>query len=281
MRGELKCPVCGASCRAGDGIRPADFIWCIGCGSSFVMPRAEAPGSHYESFGEFYGWRWEFSECLRDLSELGVRGTLLEVGAGRGDFLQRLPRQLRGVGVDVNPAAVKAGRSTGLDIRLGKLDHLCSEFRGRCDALAVFHVLEHLAYPAEFLSLASEFLTPGGVIVASVPNPNRTVAKVLAEPWDTPPHHVTRFSTRGLRRLLEQAGFVVSKVKDQPRDISPRQLASLMADAGVNRHPRLAHAARGRRLFKLPFALMALPGALRACATGCGTALYIVGTRRA
>jgi hypothetical protein len=147
-------------------------------------------------------------------------------------------------------------------------------------ALAAFHVLEHLGDPAAFLFEASQFLAPHGVIVASVPNPNRAVAKVLSESWDMPPHHLTRFSRPGLVRLFERVGFDAKKLKDQPRDVSPRELASLMAEASLNDRAFLARGGRGRWFLKPLVALIALPRALGACVAGCGTALYIVAARR-
>ena len=97
---------------------------------------------------------------------------LLDVGCGAGGFGAGIKANIKAEvwGVEMNPAA--AGKaSSALD------NVICSEFNASCipqnnkfDCIVFNDVLEHMPAPEQALRLAKSLLTPGGVIVASVPN---------------------------------------------------------------------------------------------------------------
>lgn len=76
----------------------------------------------------------------------------------------------------------------------------------RFDAIVASHVIEHVAEPRAVLSRLHEMLEPVGVIYVEVP----------LEIWSCPPPrtepvtHVNFFVPGSLRRLLENAGFMVA-----------------------------------------------------------------------
>ncbi len=196
---------------------------CESCQTEFALPRRAADGAHYHDFGEFYGWQWEFSKCLADLAYLVGRGSLLEVGCGEGLFLERLPEGFSGVGIDLNQPAIEKARARGLTAIYGDIEEahrwpVGSSF----DAVAIFHVLEHTERPAQVLHEIGRLLRPGGWLFLSVPNQSRALARVVREYWDLPPHHLTRFSVAGLKRLLSRCGFEAATSRDAtPRHYGP------------------------------------------------------------
>lgn len=251
---------------------------CESCQTEFALPRRAADGAHYHDFGEFYGWRWEFSKCLADLAYLVGRGSLLEVGCGEGLFLERLPEGFSGVGIDLNQPAIEKARARGLTAIYGDIEEahrwpVGSSF----DAVAIFHVLEHTERPAQVLHEIGRLLRPGGWLFLSVPNQSRALARVVREYWDLPPHHLTRFSVAGLKRLLSRCGFEAATSETQPLDITVLQVASLTADAGLATQGVNSSALpRGQRIFrKLIPIVRSIPRAWRACRAGGGNALYV------
>jgi SAM-dependent methyltransferase len=251
---------------------------CESCHTEFALPRKAADGAHYHDFGEFYGWRWEFSKCLADLAYLVGRGSLLEVGCGEGLFLGRLPEGFSSVGVDLNQPAIEKARARGLTAIYGDIEEVHRWPVGSSfDAVAMFHVLEHTERPAQALHEIGQLLKPGGWLFLSVPNQERALARVVREHWDLPPHHLTRFSVAGLNRLLSRCGFEAATSETQPLDISVLQVASLAADAvladrGIDSR-RLSR--RQRIVRKLIPMAGAIPRAWRACWGGGGNALYV------
>jgi hypothetical protein len=73
-----------------------------------------------------------------------------------------------------------------------------------------FEVIEHLDDPKSLLIEAQRLLTDKGILIISTPNRKRLFAvakRALKQPHsstDHPPHHLTRWSTIALRRLMSQ-----------------------------------------------------------------------------
>lgn len=277
----MKCPACHSvktDLYDGHRIRTAvDSYYikaCAACGTRFAEPRTPAPGDWYAAAEEWYGWRWEFDQCLEVLPYIVPRGsTILEIGCGEGAVLERAGDSgwFRVVGNEINPNAVQKARGKGIEVVEGSISDVCRAIpAGSMHAVLLFHVLEHVPDPRDFMRQLVTLLAPTGWLFVSVPNPDRASAKVLRQAWDDPPHHLTRFSEAGFRAVLTQAGLDVRSLKREPLDTTPYKLASLRADEITGPLP----ATRSRYLKKcLPF-VASLPAAMLACHAGGGTAMY-------
>jgi SAM-dependent methyltransferase len=233
------CPACGSvqsvsgerSVVEVGGERQQYVVFrCTDCGTEFAEPRRPAPPEWYERV-EYYGWRWEFDVAIQVLEQRGW-SRVLEVGCGEGVLLDKLKSQGEVWGVDINRAAVLRARERGIHAFCGSLEdfvviaHRSVQF----DAVLFFHLLEHLGDPLLFLQDCRRILRPRGWILLSIPNERRFTLRLGHEWWDGPPHHLSRFSRRGLFILLGRAGFRVVATRDQPNDVSPRLWASLLAE---------------------------------------------------
>lgn len=100
---------------------------------------------------------------------------ILDLGCGRGEFLEMLKREGRTAsGIDQNPLLVDEARSHGLDVSEGEiLERLASHRAGRWGAITLIHVAEHLpvATFVQLLRLAHRALLPGGMFLLETPNP--------------------------------------------------------------------------------------------------------------
>jgi 2-polyprenyl-3-methyl-5-hydroxy-6-metoxy-1,4-benzoquinol methylase len=144
---------------------------------------------------------------------------LLEIGVGHGYFLAAAQR--RGFdccGIDVSDAAAEfARRRFGHDVLVSAVED-ASLPQASFDAIAVWHVLEHLGDPRCALRKAAAWLKPGGVIALEVPNYESYDARVLGAQWKgwQPRYHHWHFTPRALARLLTGAGFVVEQTWSDP-----------------------------------------------------------------
>ncbi len=177
-----------------------------------------ADAAFYEASTE-YDDKWEFDFVPVRLAELDRHGALLDLGCGDGRFLSRVSEHFAPTGLDFNPEAVRAARAArGLQdvhaVALTELDRWAPD--RRFEAITAFHVLEHLEDPRAFVAHVARRLIPGGLLAVSVPNPDRWVLWWVREAWDYPPHHLTRWTARSLRSLLEQQGFEVQEVRTEP-----------------------------------------------------------------
>lgn len=236
-----------AADRAGNGSPPSDadaaawaerirraigsdviqFSRCTECGVEASSPaRCWPEGSYTED--ENYPPRWEFGRFLDDLDDLDDLGAapvrLLELGVGEGTFLKMATeRGHRGTGLDFNRSAVAVAKSRGLNVALGGFEQLASSGRAEpFDAVAMFHVIEHLPDPAAVLRLLCPFVRVGTLLGISCPAPRRFTRLIGVQQvagrdfWDYPPHHVLRWTADGLREVLERTGWEVVASEEEP-----------------------------------------------------------------
>jgi SAM-dependent methyltransferase len=201
------------------------FDRCPRCGLEMSSPRRPWLEEIYPE-DETYPLRWEFGRCLDDLgpAPLGI----LELGCGSGEFLAMArDRGHQALGIDFNPAAVRQAGGRGLKAVCGGFgelrDRLLAEGTAMTfDAVATFHVIEHLADPGAVLRDLEPFVRPGTRLVISCPGPRRFTRLIgeqrlgTREFVDYPPHHVLRWTLPALRSFLEARGWKVLLELEEP-----------------------------------------------------------------
>ena len=234
-----QCPACGASgieefhriekvptnscLLLGDRRAALEFpratialAFCAGCG--FITNTAFAPGSAEYSgrYEETQSCSPRFVEFARDLAARWVAGyalegrKILEIGCGKGEFLEYLIEAGAGGGIGIDPG-VDTGRLTSEAARAITWipDFFTAEY-GPIDADAVVcrHTLEHIGPVREFLDAIRSGL--GGRVVPVLFELPDTL-RVLREGafWDVYYEHCSYFSAGSLTRLFRASGFEV------------------------------------------------------------------------
>jgi SAM-dependent methyltransferase len=125
----------------------------------------------------------------------GLRGEVLDVGCGRKPY-QHLVPATRYVGVDIDSPVTRKLATADVFYNGRTLPFA----EGSFDAVLCSQVLEHVFKPEEFLSEIHRVLRPGGVLLLATPFA-----------WDEheQPYDFARYSSFGLRDLIERAGFQV------------------------------------------------------------------------
>jgi SAM-dependent methyltransferase len=100
-----------------------------------------------------------------------------------------------------------------------------------CAAVTMFHVLEHLYNPANYLREAHRLLKPEGRLVVQVPNAACWQFLLLGERWSgvDAPRHLVHFRVRDLDAMLEASGFEVLRHKHFSWRDNPAGLATSVA----------------------------------------------------
>ena len=182
-------------------------------GFAFYTPTdlaGEAP--LYEQLQEFDWYympdKWEFRQALAWIQALPCSQSLLEVGVGKGFFLQHARHAgLVPTGVELNPKAAASARALGFEVLMDPLDVIKQQLgEGNWDVICSFQVLEHLPNPLAFLADAAALLRANGALILSVPNGD--VARQLdpqreRDLLDQPPHHMGHWSGEVFRYLPE------------------------------------------------------------------------------
>lgn len=163
----------------------------------------------------FQGYAEELARSLVDTYDLRGR-SVVDVGCGRGDFLQLVCRLGGNVGrgYDRSFPADAAARADGLDLVF------VGEFFSRTTALPPIdllmcrQVLEHIADPAAFLAeiVASPAVVNDTVLFFEVPNAAYTLEGEGI--WDLIYEHCSYFTERSLVTLFERCGLEVLATRD-------------------------------------------------------------------
>ncbi len=155
------------------------------------------------------------SDYESDIDRLASRGPVLDLGPGRGEWLEVLRgRGVKAYGVDTNPTFVEQGRARGLDVRLGDaITHLAEVPASSVGAVTAFHLVEHLPLDVltELLERAFVAMAPGGRLLLETPNPSNLI--VGASNFYLDPTHLRPLHPDLLQFLVESAGFVEVEIR--------------------------------------------------------------------
>lgn len=231
---EADCPWCGD--------HRSNPIWRQESPSEFSIRRCEVCGLAYtapqlslESMAAYYPKSYYGAGKLRfnRLFEALVRwfrrrraarlhllrgqraGAVLDIGCGRGHFLDSLRR--RGwtcTGTELSETAARHARETlALNVVVGPFQ--AGMFPDATfDVVYLWHVLEHIPRTFDALIQAQRLLRPGGMLVVAVPNLASWQARLCRYGWfhlDLPRHYI-HCSTDWLLRSLSQLGFEIIEV---------------------------------------------------------------------
>jgi SAM-dependent methyltransferase len=194
----------------------------------------ENPASRLEEAYRRLVLRDHLHFVARALRETGAHGPVLDVGCGGGLFLGLLRvRHLAVVGLDASrEAAVLAWKRHRVPVVAGNL--AAAPFApASCAVITMFHVLEHVPHPQEYLAEARRLLQPDGRLIVQVPNASCWQFALLGRAWngvDTP-RHLHLFRGADLERLLSAAGFRVRRRKYFSLRDNPAGLATSLAPA--------------------------------------------------
>ncbi|HTQ10948.1 MAG TPA: methyltransferase domain-containing protein [Fimbriimonadaceae bacterium] len=132
---------------------------------------------------------------------------LLDVGCGTGVVLQELQSVGKPVGLDMSDVALGYCRRRGLT-RLVRADATAMPFGpSSCDAIVGLDVFEHIERDDLAFEEAFRRLSPGGILVLSVP-----AFQSLWGPHDIALMHFRRYTKPMLKERLERAGFQVERL---------------------------------------------------------------------
>jgi 2-polyprenyl-3-methyl-5-hydroxy-6-metoxy-1,4-benzoquinol methylase len=206
------------------------FVHCRGCGFRRQDPVPQ-PGDleilYHTDFYQDRGLDRGVDELPRLMREIishrvnyltrlnGKSGSLIDVGCGTGLFLEAAGRAgWQAVGTETSEVSLAyASKFTSARLFRGELADFPLD--AAYDALSFWDVLEHLPDPRGELGRAYALLKPGGIIAISLPNVAGLKARLLGTRWryyKPSMGHISHFSPHTLRRLLEQAGFRVSRI---------------------------------------------------------------------
>lgn len=146
---------------------------------------------------------------------------LLDYGTGTGyfsDYMQRKGYTVTGIEID---AAARAYGADKFGINVLPPQALFDELQPNSfDIISLWHVLEHLYDPKDYLQRFREVLTDTGTLIIAVPNHESKDAEAYGPNWAAydVPRHLWHFSPATMRKMVATAGFKVTETHHMPLD---------------------------------------------------------------
>jgi SAM-dependent methyltransferase len=188
--------------------------FCHSCG--FIFNRLFDTSIDYFTLGyeDQQGFSTTFMNYLRKISEhliqkYDLKGkTLMEIGCGKGDFINLLTELAGGKGIGVDPA-YQEGRQTNPNLTFYKDFYKAEHGQLPADFICCRHTLEHIHATQAFLKLIRHSLgkETQKVIFFEIPQIIR-ILEVQAF-WDIYYEHCSYFSAGSLARLFRSTGFEI------------------------------------------------------------------------
>ena len=206
---------------------------CNACRMIYItpIPIQEEISKVYDEYGKVYftqekKLKIDFASG-RYHRELGLlqrshaQGKVLDVGCATGSFLVAAKQAgfVEVEGVDIARSSVEFAQQQGLAARVG--DFTQSIFPAeKFGVISMWATLEHLADPRSFVREAYRVLSPDGLLAVSVPNWNSLTHFIIGnKDRYIGSDHLNYFDSKTLERLLEDAGFVITRT--ETRGINP------------------------------------------------------------
>ena len=224
-----------------------NVVQCIDCGLVYLknpLPIADEPelynnyynirfGKDYHQNSDEPGLRtlWEINnERIKLIKSVRFQGKLLDIGSGQGFFLFHAKQEGFSVtGIDVSSQVVKFCEQTfQIKVYFQNVNQHFS-LDEQFDIITLWHILEHLSDPLEFLKKIQNNLTPRGILIIEVPNIKSLKFLLASDPnrWiggNHPRHHKFFFSLKTLSSILQKAGYSPVKRLNLNYDLSKNSL---------------------------------------------------------
>ena len=130
----------------------------------------------------------------------------IEVGTGRGDFLQVLEKlNINAYGIENSAENIKECNKKNLNVDKAYLTELPETFSKKYSLVVCNNFLEHQPKTKEFISCLRDLLIDDGIVYISVPNVDYLLEKACL--YEFVADHLVYFTEQTLRKAMEMNGF--------------------------------------------------------------------------
>lgn len=153
-------------------------------------------------------WRHKLKKLIKN-------GMLLDIGCGKGFFLEYMRRSYSVAGTDISKYAVLESKELLDNVPLTVADaaHLCFKYE-KFDIVTAFDIIEHVQNPEKILKECYFVLKSDGYLVLTTPNMSSIGRKLKKNNWFgyRDKTHVSLLHPEVWIKLIEDNGFKVMNI---------------------------------------------------------------------
>ena len=219
------------------------LVKCKACSFVFMenIPTLEELDAHYSTYA--YGGSAvlspitikSYQQLLDELEPYRNNGRILDVGCGRGWFLEEAKKRGWEVyGTEYSTRAIELCEEKGIAMKAGELDASMFE-PGYFDVITSFEVIEHINNPHDKMALVAQFLRKGGLFYCTTPNFNSILRHYLKADYHVIdyPEHLSYYTRKTLNKVLCQHGFRVKRFRSTGISLTAIRRAKQKRQAAV------------------------------------------------
>jgi len=194
------------------------YLHCKRCDLGFFDPCPMGDAEFYETL-QANPWYYmdekpEYNLAL-DFITRHVKGSVLEIGGGSGQFARKIAGDVHYTGLEFNELAINKARIAGIQMHRLDLTQYIQMHGNKHDCVISFQVLEHVTRPDEFIRDSLVCLKKNGYLIVSIPNNNGVGGLLPNIPLDLPPHHATHWSKDTLINLGQQFDLEIVNIFEE------------------------------------------------------------------
>jgi len=169
--------------------------------------------------------------------------SLLHVGCGDGSLGEAIKQRqpCRVIGIETDRVAASPAKRRLDDVYFGDFSHIVSILEEDFDCIVADGVLEHMTEPWSLLTEFRRITSPGGTLVASIPNlaNAHVIADLLAGHFDIK-KQMRFFTHESIGQLIDLAGWKLETIHPRTEaSVDDEPLAARLRAAGLPIHEHL------------------------------------------
>ena len=219
--------------RLSNSSKKYNLLKCI-CGFIYLNPRPDIGeinhyykldnyDPHKESFNSFWNTAYHYVQKVtlnwkyRIITKYIKKGSLLDIGGGKGEFAQFINKKGWDVTFQDNMTDLNRRENNSFFVR--ELSNVNST--KRFDVITLWHSLEHIHNIKYLFDSINNMLKDSGILIIAVPNmnaPERKFYKYTWAPYDAP-RHLYHFNLDSLNKLCQNKGYYIMSKYSLYQDI--------------------------------------------------------------
>lgn len=187
-----------------------DIYKCKVCTYEFAYPFTEGSNKFYTWITKqkkYYPYiRWEYKKVLNYINENNI-SSVMDIGCGDGNFLKYVKDNnsiINLFGIDTTENSIKNCKNKGLiNTYCETVESFINKNSKKFEVVCLFHVLEHISKPYEFIVQLKELLEKNGKIFISTPYSPMDFEYYWFDILNKPPHHMGFWNENSYKQLAK------------------------------------------------------------------------------